>query len=649
MEKWLGDRRISTKIVACLMVLALVGLAGVGYVCEQLKATNAEYADLANSRGAALINMIRVNRALQQVGYLSYKVMAYDGASSQARDAASQAAATGQQALSILAEAGRQAPDYQRDVSGFRPKLQAIIDESSRSVAFGLADDEAAARSTNVNLDDKISALTGEIVAFNDAKTAENAAVVAKLSKDVGITALVSLIALLLATGLTVGGALMMVAKGITGPLSRLGETMGRLAGGDLSSDVVGQNRKDEIGAMARAVEVFKANGLQARQLEADALAQRSMSEQERVAHEAEKARLAEEDRVALSALAVGLAAVSDGDLTHRFTAEVSPRAEQIKADFNAAVAGLQSAVSVVIQNVTGIRSGAGEISQAADDLSRRTEQQAASLEETAAALDEITATVNKTASGARQVSDVVQSAKSDAETSGIIVRDAVSAMQAIEASSVQINQIIGVIDEIAFQTNLLALNAGVEAARAGEAGRGFAVVASEVRALAQRSAEAAKEIKVLISASASQVGSGVKLVGETGDSLERIISRVAEIDGLVREIAASAQEQAVGLAQVNTAVNQMDQVTQQNAAMVEQSTAASHSLAQEAEALKSSVARFRVGVNTSAANPTRHREAVPAEPSRRPAAVPMLKTVGRGGAAVQVNREPAKDGWEEF
>ena len=387
--------------------------------------------------------------------------------------------------------------------------------------------------------------------------------------------------------------------------------------------------------------------------LEAEALAQRSLSEQERAANEAEKARVAAEDKAALEALATGLSAMANGDLTHRFTLEVAPRAERLKSDFNAAIAQLQDAVSVVVANVAGIRSGAGEISQAADDLSRRTEQQAASLEETAAALDQITATVNKTASGARQASDVVQAARGDAEKSGVVVRDAVSAMTAIETSSSQIGQIIGVIDEIAFQTNLLALNAGVEAARAGDAGRGFAVVASEVRALAQRSAEAAKEIKTLISASTGQVGAGVKLVGETGEALQRIVDRVAEIDSLVTEIAASAQEQAVGLAQVNTAVNQMDQVTQQNAAMVEQSTAASHSLAQEAESLQASVGRFRVGSGqqrTHAAPPRAPAAPAPA-PASRPAhrMVAALKTLGRGGAALKPQPAPTEDGWEEF
>jgi len=403
---------------------------------------------------------------------------------------------------------------------------------------------------------------------------------------------------------------------------------------------------------MGQAIVAFRDAAIEKVRVEQDALAQRSMSEQERAEREADKAREAAEDAQAIGALGEGLSAMANGDLTYRIDIEFSAKTAQLKTDFNAAISQLQQAVSVVVNNVSGIRSGAGEISQAADDLSRRTEQQAASLEETAAALDEITATVNKTASGARQASDVVQAARGDAEKSGVIVRDAVQAMTAIEGSSTQINQIIGVIDEIAFQTNLLALNAGVEAARAGEAGRGFAVVASEVRALAQRSAEAAKEIKTLISASTGQVGSGVKLVGETGEALQRIVDRVAEIDSLVTEIAASAQEQAVGLAQVNTAVNQMDQVTQQNAAMVEQSTAASHSLAQEAESLQASVAQFRVGSSPSrAAAPAPVRTPAPvAKPAARSShMVAALKTIGRGGAAPRPQVTAAEDGWEEF
>jgi methyl-accepting chemotaxis protein len=252
--------------------------------------------------------------------------------------------------------------------------------------------------------------------------------------------------------------------------------------------------------------------------------------------------------------------------------------------------------MTAIDSNTQAVRSGAEEITQASDDLARRTEQQAASLEQTAAALDQITATVRKTAEGAKEARQVVSAAKTDAEHSGEVVKETVAAMGGIESSSKQISNIIGVIDEIAFQTNLLALNAGVEAARAGDAGRGFAVVATEVRALAQRSADAAKEIKTLISASGVQVANGVNLVGETGKALGRMLEQVEQLNHLVTDIAASAQEQSTGLQQVNTAVNQMDQVTQQNAAMVEEATAASHSLSGEASELAKLVAQFQTG-----------------------------------------------------
>ena len=450
-----------------------------------------------------------------------------------------------------------------------------------------------------------------------------------------------------LAVALAMGVAGWRLGRSVAGPVVALADRMKRLADGDKTTAIPGLARHDEIGRMAGALEVFRDAAIANERLEVDATLARQDAEEERARGEAEKARIAEEDHVAVTALGQGLQAMASGDLTHRMTAQVAARSEQLKTDFNTAIAQLEQAVAVVVDNVAAIRSGAGEISQASDDLSRRTEQQAASLEETAAALDQITATVNKTADGARQASGVVQQARGDAEKSGVVVRDAVQAMNAIEQSSAEIDNIIGVIDEIAFQTNLLALNAGVEAARAGDAGRGFAVVASEVRALAQRSAEAAKEIKTLISASSQQVGAGVNLVGQTGEALQRIVSRVAEIDGLVSEISASAQEQATGLQQVNTAVNQMDQVTQQNAAMVEESTAASHSLSQEADTLAASVARFRTG--HAAASDAARKPTAPASVTRpQPAAQTVAALRGQGGAARKPALAVVTDGWEE-
>jgi methyl-accepting chemotaxis protein len=305
-----------------------------------------------------------------------------------------------------------------------------------------------------------------------------------------------------------------------------------------------------------------------------------------------------------------------------------------------------------VVSSTDAIQSGSQEISTASEDLSRRTEQQAASLEETAAALDEIVATVKKAAEGAGHARQVVAEADIDAKKSMVVVSQAVEAMAAITKSSQQIGQIIGVIDEIAFQTNLLALNAGVEAARAGEAGRGFAVVASEVRALAQRSAEAAKEIKRLITASTVEVENGVKLVGETGKSLERIMAQVTEINGIVTDIASGAQEQATGLIEINTAINQMDQVTQQNAAMVEESTAASHSLSQETEQLAGLMGQFRVGLADAKGSMRKGLKKAAPHAFREPVAPPAAKAarpVRTARAAKAANGGGGDAGWEEF
>ena len=290
-----------------------------------------------------------------------------------------------------------------------------------------------------------------------------------------------------------------------------------------------------------------------------------------------------------------GSAELAEGDLEQRIETEFIPALEPLRSTSTRRWSRWNARCRRSAPTSRRSASATGEISTAADDLSRRTEQQASSLEETAAALEQITATVKKTAEGAKHARDVVSTAKVDADKSGEVVREAMAAMTGIDKSSKQISQIIGVIDEIAFQTNLLALNAGVEAARAGDAGRGFAVVASEVRALAQRSAEAAKEIKGLISTSTAQVDQGVLLVTQTGEALERIVAQVVEINGIITDIAASAQEQATGLQQVNTAVNEMDQVTQKNAAMVEETTAAAHALADETEELGRLVARYRI------------------------------------------------------
>ena len=322
---------------------------------------------------------------------------------------------------------------------------------------------------------------------------------------------------------------------------------------------------------------------------------------EERQRNNEERAKREQTQEKVVSSLAAGLDKLSHGDLISRLDEEFAPEYEGLRTNFNSAVTQLQTTMSTIVTTAEGIQHGSSEISSATDDLSKRTENQAATLEQTAAALDEITATVKQSADNAAEANSEASSAQEEAQQSGEVVQETVSAMGEIEKSSTQISQIIGVIDDIAFQTNLLALNAGVEAARAGDAGRGFAVVAQEVRALAQRSSDAAKEIKTLITESSRHVETGVDLVDRAGEALQKIVKRVEVVNGLVSEIAASASEQADSLSEANSAVNNMDQVTQQNASMVEETTAASHSLSNDAGELMRQVSSFDIGGNTNA------------------------------------------------
>ncbi|SUS03255.1 Chemoreceptor McpA [uncultured Defluviicoccus sp.] len=465
-------------------------------------------------------------------------------------------------------------PEVREALKGVQAPLAEYIAAAER--LMGLAEtDPANAMAGLPAFMKQFETLEGAMESVTDVMSADSVASVAAADADANFAKL--LIAIVVGVGLLVAALLALgVARLFIKPVRTITEAMTRLAGGDESINAPYVGRGDEIGEMGTALAAFKQAAVDHR--------------------EAQKVAQAKNEALVNESFGAGVTELAAGNLTYRLEQELPAAYAQLQREFNAAMEKLQSAMRGINDNSAGVKTAASEISHAADDLSRRTEQQAASLEETAAALDEITATVRKTADGARQANAVVVEAKTEAERSGEVVRNAVAAMGEIEQSSRKIAQIIGVIDEIAFQTNLLALNAGVEAARAGEAGRGFAVVASEVRALAQRSSDAAKEIKTLILASTQQVEGGVDLVNRTGEALQKIVAKVAEISGLVSEISASTQEQSSGLAEVNTAVNQMDQVTQQNAAMVEQSTAASHSLAGEADSLTAMVAKFKVG-----------------------------------------------------
>ena len=434
-------------------------------------------------------------------------------------------------------------------------------------------------------------------------------------------------------------------------PIVSMSVVMEQLAAGNLdiapSDDATGAR---ELERMSRALDVFRQNALDRARLESEAAETRALTETERARTSAERAKAAKEQTEAVQRLGAGLKDVAGGDLMVRLADGFAPAYAQIRDDFNVAIDKLKATIVSVVDSTGAIETSAKEISAAADDLARRTEQQAASLEQTTATLTEVTAAVKKSAEGTQHARQVVVAADDDARKSAGVVRQAVEAMTAIAKSSQQIGQIIGVIDEIAFQTNLLALNAGVEAARAGDAGRGFAVVAAEVRALAQRSAGAAKEIKGLISDSSAQVGVGVELVAETGRSLERIATQVAEINAAVSEIAGGAHEQSTAMQEINVAIDQMNLVTQQNAAMVEQSTAAGHSLSEETSKLAQLMGQFHVG--RAAAGATLRAELAKAAPHvfRTPARATSAAAPAYAKRAVAAaGGRAAAESWQEF
>ena len=596
---FLQNASIRTKILSLILPLCIVGLGATAYMSTHYKQADTAYSFFIATDSAALVELSRANRNLEAMAYGAYQVMAYDAKAPDFKIVMREYQRDKGDLISRLNNVKAIFPEEAATVDRLLGQVQGIIAITDKAVELGSANSNQESAAELLKADVAIRSVGSDIADLLDKLAKGVVKGSTQLTDQTNSTIMASLVIVGIAFAVGIILALFVASRGITTPIARLRERMVSLAGGETATEIDGMARRDEVGQMAKAVQVFRENAIERIRLEQETDANRTLSEKDRIEREQQKAREAADVKFAVDNLAAGLSKLSEGDVSYRIGQPFTATLDAIRNDFNMSAEKLQAALTKVAQNASGIGAGADEIKSAADDLAKRTEQQAAAVEETAAALEEITTTVRDSTKRAQEAGLIVSRAKTGAEQSGQVVRRAVVAMEQIAKSANEISNIIGVIDEIAFQTNLLALNAGVEAARAGEAGKGFAVVAQEVRELAQRSASAAKEIKALITTSNDQVQQGVQLVGDTGKALETIVSEVQEINRHVVSIVEAAQEQSSGLQQINTAVNQMDQDTQKNAAMVEETNAASHSLAKEVASLNQLLSQFRLADGT--------------------------------------------------
>jgi len=639
---FLDNAKVSSKILSLIVPVCVIGVAGISVVSYNYKAADTAYNNFIANESVGTTEIFRASSSLIAMGYAVAQVLTnvdpIEGAA--ARKDYKENIATFD---SRMDKAVKLMPEKAAEIEELRRGARSIIGKAEMVLKLEEARNSEEALGLANSLAKDITRWRAQQRKWGEATAQEldrNTKALTARTNSTITTSLIAIGALFLA-GIAL--SMFVASRGITRPIERLRSRMASLAGGETESGISEIGRKDEVGQMAEAVAIFRSNALERIRLEKEAATNRSQNEADRIAREEQSATYVADIRHAVDTLGAALSRLADGDVTYRIGQPFIESLDSVRHHFNSSSEKLQGALNCVAANSRAIDAGSGEIRSAADDLAKRTEQQAAAVEETAAALEQITTTVKDSTKRAQEVGQLVARARSGAEQSGQVVRQAVVAMERIEKSSGEISNIIGVIDEIAFQTNLLALNAGVEAARAGEAGKGFAVVAQEVRELAQRSANAAKEIKSLIMTSNEQVQEGVQLVGDTGKALEAIVTEVQEINRHVAAIVESAQEQSSGLQQINQAVNQMDQDTQKNAAMVEETTAASHGLATEVTSLTQLLMQFKLAENGGLVRVASERETAVPSPART-----MKRRIA---AAFSSNAavDTSKAAWEEF
>jgi methyl-accepting chemotaxis protein len=591
--KFLDNLKISVKIVAVLGLLAVATMFLVIESSRKMSEMSAAFDEMAFKLAPARLEVTRTTRQATNIGFGAFRTIGYDAGSEQWKKGSFHVDDGYKRAQTFLANAAKADPANKATYEKFLGYFADLHAAAKRVVDLSQKDINEA-HQVMAEVEKRIDQINTELIGFTNQLEKRTNDMVAATSESTHRAIVLNTVTGFAALLICMALGLWLATSKISKPLEQLAGRMGLLANGDLSVDIEGQTRGDEIGTMAKAVQVFKDNALALQAAESQTAEQRQAAEAERARSEAVQREIAQQVERVVASLGVGLERLAQGDLTYRVSEEFAEDYRKVRDDFNAAIAQLQQTIANIARASVQVSNAATEISASSADLSQRTEEQAASLEQTSASMEQISVTVKKNAENAQHANQLTQETREVANRGGEVVSQAVKAMARIEESSHKIADIISVIDEIARQTNLLALNAAVEAARAGEAGRGFAVVASEVRSLAQRSSQAAKDIKDLIVNSTGQVQEGVELVNKAGASLNEIVESIKNVAAIVSDIAHASAEQSTGLEQVTRALTQMDEATQQNAALVEQNAATARTLEDQQLAMNEQIRFFR-------------------------------------------------------
>jgi len=599
---FIWNLKITTKIVGLLMMLGVVVIGVAGYGSLTLKTTNRDFSTLTEKELPNAQKLTRINRLGVQMMFDAYRVLYYPGASAEAHSADSDEKKSFGLAIKALDEIKASDPALGSKSATIREQIVKLHALTRRAIAFGLANENDMAFLIMVEADKLTMSLNERSTVVNEGVIAQAAAESKALKAQTDTASIMMLAGSLLAVLVAVGGSMLVARVGITGPLNRLKGAMAAIAGGNNGVDVPGTERRDEIGDMAKTVLIFR--------VAAVALATANDAKQRADADQA----------VVVGELTTNLRKLSEGDLTARIDADVSTEYRDLKSNFNEALTSLNDAIGAVSTGAAAIRTGSIEIAQASEDLARRTETNAASLEETSAALVEIDGRLKASATASARTVSRADQAIATVDSGRLTAGEAVAAMGRVRDSAKGIDDVIEGLDKIAFQTRVLAMNAAVEAGRAGEAGRGFAVVADLVSALAMRAEEEAKRARDQLTVTQSEVVTAVAAVHKVDGALSAISGDVAEVHTLLLGMAADNEAQATGITQITTAVGTMDKSTQQNAAMVEETSAAARNLTTEVSELTTRTAIFKTVHNASRlVHPNR---AEPARPAKQAQAI---------------------------